>query len=112
MSRGTKFTGKEFTREECFEILKRYDKPCYEYYMNNAWYFGYNARNYAQHLYLINLVKEMFDKYNLIFVSYAPSSYKVFGNDGSYSIVSIREHQLVIDGRCMDEEDFEKWCFK
>lgn len=41
---------KELTTDECMEIFKKYDKKTYDYYMNNMWYFGYNARNYAKKL--------------------------------------------------------------
>ena len=41
---------KELTTDECMEIFKKYDKKIYEYYIHNAWYFGYNARNYARQL--------------------------------------------------------------
>ena len=41
---------KELTTDECMEIFKKYDKKTYEYYIHNAWYFGYNARNYARQL--------------------------------------------------------------
>lgn len=40
----------ELTIDECMEIFKKYDKTAYDYYMKNAWYFGYNARNYARKL--------------------------------------------------------------
>lgn len=41
---------KELTTNECMEIFKKYDKDIYEYYMQNAWFFGCNARNYAKYL--------------------------------------------------------------
>lgn len=41
---------KELTINECMEIFKKYDKGLYEYYMQNAWLFGYAARNYAKYL--------------------------------------------------------------
>ena len=41
---------KELTTDECLEIFKKYDKAAYEYYTNNMWYFGFNARNYARWL--------------------------------------------------------------
>lgn len=41
---------KELTTDECMEIFKKYDKKLYEYYMNNMWYFGCDARNYARYL--------------------------------------------------------------
>lgn len=40
----------ELTTDECMEIFKKYDKNAYEYYRNNMYYFGYNARNYARKL--------------------------------------------------------------
>lgn len=40
----------ELTTDECFELFKKYDKKCYEYYMNNAWFFGCDAENYARYL--------------------------------------------------------------
>jgi hypothetical protein len=41
---------KELTTDECMEIFKKYDKKTYDYYNENMWYFGYNARNYAEKL--------------------------------------------------------------
>ena len=41
---------KELTTNECMEIFKKYDKDLYEYYMQNAWFFGYDARSYAKYL--------------------------------------------------------------
>jgi len=40
----------EMSREECFEIFKKYDPELYKYYSNNAWYFGCNAVRYAEYL--------------------------------------------------------------
>jgi hypothetical protein len=40
----------ELTQQECLEIFKKYDPDAFEYYSNNAWYFGYNARRYAKRL--------------------------------------------------------------
>lgn len=40
----------DLTTDECLEIFKRYDKTCYDYYVNNMWFFGYSARNYAAYL--------------------------------------------------------------
>lgn len=36
--------------DDCLEIFKKHDKTCYEYYINNAWFFGCSARNYAAYL--------------------------------------------------------------
>lgn len=44
------------TTEECMEIFKKYDPKTYDYYSHNMWYFGYNARNYAE------LLKEQNEK--------------------------------------------------
>lgn len=41
---------KELTNDEAMEILKKYDPKLYDYYFHNFWYFGYNARNYAERL--------------------------------------------------------------
>ena len=41
---------KELSMDECMEIFKKYDIKLYEYYSKNAWYFGCNAKNYAQKL--------------------------------------------------------------
>ncbi len=40
----------EMTRDECLEILKKYDNDLYEYYCENAWSFGIHAYNYARYL--------------------------------------------------------------
>lgn len=45
-----KKTQKELTTDECLEIFKQYDQFLYHYYMNNMWYFGCDARNYAMKL--------------------------------------------------------------
>lgn len=42
--------GKELTTDECMAIFKKYDKATYAHYMHGMYYFGYNARNYAQKL--------------------------------------------------------------
>lgn len=36
--------------DDYLEILKSYDKDCYEYYLNNMQFFGCNAKNYALYL--------------------------------------------------------------
>lgn len=41
---------KFLTNAECMEIFKKYDKDLYEYYKDNAWYFGSTARLYAEYL--------------------------------------------------------------
>ena len=41
---------KELTHAECMEIFKKYDPDMYRYYSDNAWFFGYTARNYAGYL--------------------------------------------------------------
>lgn len=41
---------KKLTTEKCMEIFKKYDGKLYEYYHNNMWYFGCDARNYARYL--------------------------------------------------------------
>ena len=41
---------KELSMDECLEVFKKYDVKSYEYYSKNAWYFGCNAKNYAQKL--------------------------------------------------------------
>lgn len=40
----------ELTFKECMEIFKKYDAESYEYYQNNAWFFGFAAANYARYL--------------------------------------------------------------
>ena len=41
---------KELSTDECMEIFKKYDEKSYEYYLNNMWFFGCDARNYARYL--------------------------------------------------------------
>ena len=41
---------KEMTTDECLEIFKKYDTELYNYYLNNMWFFGCNARRYAEYL--------------------------------------------------------------
>lgn len=41
---------KELSREECFEIFKKYDPQMYNYYTHYAYFFDFNARNYAEFL--------------------------------------------------------------
>lgn len=41
---------KEMTTDECMEVFKKYDMELYNYYKNNMWYFGYDARRYAEYL--------------------------------------------------------------
>ena len=40
----------DLTQQECLEVFKKYDPEAYKYYLNNGWYFGYNARRYAERL--------------------------------------------------------------
>ena len=40
----------EITADECLEVFKRYDEKLYNYYTDNMWFFGCNARNYAKYL--------------------------------------------------------------
>ena len=40
----------KITTNECLEIFKKYDHNLYEYYINNMWFFGCDARNYAKYL--------------------------------------------------------------
>ena len=35
---------------ECLEIFKEYDKELYDYYKHNAYFFGADARRYAEYL--------------------------------------------------------------
>lgn len=42
------------TVKEMFDIFKKYDKGAYEYYSNNAWFVGFNAKNYAEYLKMKN----------------------------------------------------------
>ena len=37
-------------RETAFEILKKYDKETYDYYMRSAYCFGPGALHYAEYL--------------------------------------------------------------
>lgn len=41
---------KSLTREEVYEVLKKYDPKLYDYYMREAWYFGFDAVRYAEYL--------------------------------------------------------------
>ena len=41
---------KELTTDECMEIFYKYDRKMFDYYSNNMWYFGCDARNYAKRL--------------------------------------------------------------
>lgn len=41
---------KELSTSECLEIFKEYDKDLYDYYNNNAYLFGTDARRYAEYL--------------------------------------------------------------
>ena len=41
---------KELTMKECMEIFKKYDKNLYDYYDNQAYFFGCDAKNYARYL--------------------------------------------------------------
>ena len=41
---------KEMTTDECLEIFKKYDTELYNYYLNNMWFFGCDARRYAEYL--------------------------------------------------------------
>lgn len=38
------------TRDEAMEIFKKYDEKLYEYYCKNAYFFDFNAINYAEYL--------------------------------------------------------------
>ncbi len=41
---------KEMTTDECMEVFKKYDMELYNYYQNNMYYFGWNAKRYAEYL--------------------------------------------------------------
>ena len=41
---------KHITNNEALEIFKKYDPELYNYYINNACFMSYNARNYAEYL--------------------------------------------------------------
>lgn len=41
---------KRLTRDEAMEIFKKYDEKLYDYYCKNAYFFGFNAINYAEYL--------------------------------------------------------------
>ena len=41
---------KHLTREEAYEVLKKYDEDAYNFYVNNARCFGCTAINYAEYL--------------------------------------------------------------
>lgn len=41
---------KEMTTDECMEVFKKYDMELYNYYQNNMWFFGCDARRYAEYL--------------------------------------------------------------
>ena len=49
---------RDFTLEECFEILEKYDKPLCEWYRRNDTFFGINIRTYAAYLYSTHLNEE------------------------------------------------------
>lgn len=40
----------EMTTDECMEIFKKYDPDSYKYYYNNMYFFGCDARRYAEYL--------------------------------------------------------------
>ena len=103
----------EFTREECYNILQQYDKECYDYYMKNAWYFGMGARRYAKHLYIENLVLNLFKKYFIKFERiYKSDTFRAYVNGNDFSTVRIEDCGISLDGKLVDEEDFEIWCGK
>lgn len=41
---------RRLTREETFEVLKKYDPKLYDHYMREAWFFGWEAVRYAEYL--------------------------------------------------------------
>ena len=41
---------KELTTDECIEIFEKYDQELYRYYINNMYFFGCDARRYAEYL--------------------------------------------------------------
>ena len=41
---------RSLTTEECYTVFEKYDKDLFNYYMNNAGYFGCDARRYAEYL--------------------------------------------------------------
>lgn len=45
-----KMANKEMTADECMKIFKKYDKSLYDFYNSNMYFFGFDARNYAQYL--------------------------------------------------------------
>ena len=51
----------------------------------------------------------MFEKYNTKYEK-IEFYYSMFGESERYSLVIVIEHNLSVDGKSRDEEDFEKWC--
>lgn len=41
---------KELTSEEAYKVLERYDPQLYNHYLRNGWYFGWEAKRYAEYL--------------------------------------------------------------
>lgn len=52
----------------------------------------------------------MFVKYNTKYEKIEFYYYSMFGESERYSLVIVIEHNLSVDGKSRDEEDFEKWC--
>lgn len=105
-----KYTRRDFTREECYEIFLKYDENMYRFYFNNAWMFGCMARRYAEYLYRTHYFYETFEKYSVKAERIGHTdTFRVPLSDGSFSSVRLTNNQIELDGRITDEEDFEKW---
>lgn len=105
-----KFTRRDFTQNECMKIFLQYDKSIYDYYFNNAWCFGADARRYAEYLYRKHYLLDKFAEYHKKFEKIGETdTFRVFTSDGSFSSVRITNNQIELDGRITDESDFEEW---
>lgn len=105
-----KFARRDFTHDECMKIFLQYDKPIYNYYFNNAWYLGADSRRYAEYLYKKHYLLDKFAEYKMKFEKIGDlDAFRVFMNDGSFSSVRITNNQIELDGKIVDDEDFEGW---
>lgn len=114
---------KEMTADECMEIFKKYDKSLYDFYNSNMYFFGCDAKNYAQYLKqkheafnrIIERLNEMDYRFEILNNNPEKFSILVYDKHGNGSYTTItpsddkRENYFCIEGIV---QNFEEWLMK
>lgn len=110
---------KEMTTDECLEIFKKYDMELYNYYHNNMWYFGWEARRYAEYLkrnnegdanflYAVKRLREWNYRVDILCTNFARVYYKDGSDDftGLEPCDSTAHGDVMIEGKC---QNIDEW---